>query len=80
MREVNSRAPPKGRSAAPQWPTDSFFLKTQFFSRKSELGCLSVVERLSLAQVVILASWDRVLHWGPPKKPASPSAYVSASL
>ena len=40
----------------------------------------SVVERLPLAQVVILASWDRVLHQVPHSEPASPSAYVSASL
>ena len=25
-------------------------------------------------------NWDRVLHWAPRGKPASPSAYVSASL
>ena len=38
----------------------------------------SVVECLSLAQVVILGSW--VLHWAPCMEPASPSACVSASL
>ena len=32
----------------------------------------SVVERLPLAQVVILGSWDRVLHWGLLWEPASP--------
>ena len=39
-----------------------------------------MVERLSLAQGVIPGSWDRVLHWVPLRKPASPSAYVSASF
>ena len=37
--------------------------------------CGSVVERLPFAQILILGSWDRVLH-----QPASPSACVSASL
>ena len=32
----------------------------------------SVVERLPLAQVMILGSWDRVLHLGPCREPASP--------
>ena len=40
----------------------------------------SVVERLPLAQVVILGSWDRVLHQAPHGELASPSAYVSAFL
>ena len=40
----------------------------------------SVVEHLPLAQVVIPGSWDQVPHWAPHRKPASPSAYVSASL
>ena len=40
----------------------------------------SVVERLPSAQVVIPGSWDRVSHWAFRRKPASPSAYVSASL
>ena len=46
------------------------------------MGCLggSVVERLPLAQVMIPGSWDQVLHQGPCGEPASPSAYVSASL
>ena len=52
-------------------------LRTQLF-----MGCLggSVVEHLPLAQVVIPGSWDQVLHWAPHKEPASPPAYVSASL
>ena len=40
----------------------------------------SVVERLPLAQVMILGSWDQVPHRAPHREPASPSAYVSASL
>ena len=40
----------------------------------------SVVEHLPSAQGVIPESWDRVLHQAPHGKPASPSAYVSASL
>ena len=40
----------------------------------------SVIVRLPLAQGVILGSWDQVLHWAPCREPASPSAYVSASL
>ena len=40
----------------------------------------SVVEHLPLAQAVIPGSWDRVRHPVPRREPASPSAYVSASL
>ena len=40
----------------------------------------SVVERLPLAQVLILGSWDGVPHGAPCREPASPSAYVSAFL
>ena len=40
----------------------------------------SAVEHPPLAQVVILGSWDGVPHQAPPRTPASPSAYVSASL
>ena len=40
----------------------------------------SVVEHLPSAQVVIPESWDQVPHWAPRGEPASPSAYVSASL
>ena len=39
-----------------------------------------MVEHLPLAQVVIPGSWDQVLHQAPYREPASPSAYVSASL
>ena len=40
----------------------------------------SAIEHLPLAQVVIPGSWDQVLHQDPHGEPASPSAYVSASL
>ena len=52
------------------------------FIEKSEMGHLggSVVEHLPLAQVVILGSWDGVPHQAHHREPASPSAYVSASL
>ena len=39
-----------------------------------------MVEHLPLAQVVIPGSWDQVPHRAPRGEPASPSAYVSASL
>ena len=46
------------------------------------MGCLggSLVEHLPLAQVMILGSWDPVLHWAPCGEPALPPACVSASL
>ena len=40
----------------------------------------SAVECLPSAQDVILESWDQVPHQAPCEEPASPSAYVSASL
>ena len=40
----------------------------------------SVVECLPLAQVVIPGSWDLVLRQAPYREPASPFAYVFASL
>ena len=40
----------------------------------------SVFEHLPLAQVVIPGSWDGVPDWAPLREPASPSAYVSASV
>ena len=45
-------------------------------------GCLggSAVERLLSAQGVIPESQDRVPHWVTCEEPASPSAWVSASL
>ena len=39
-----------------------------------------MVECLPLVQGVILESRDPDPHPGPPEEPASPSAYVSASL
>ena len=39
-----------------------------------------MVEQLPSTQGVIPGSWDRVLHQTPWREPASPSAYVSASL
>ena len=41
---------------------------------------VSVVERLPLAQVMILESQEQGLHRAPHGEPASPSACVSASL
>ena len=40
----------------------------------------SVVEHLPLTEVVIPGSWDRVPHQAPRMEPASPSAYVFASI
>ena len=34
----------------------------------------SMVERLPSAQVMILGSWDRVLHWASCREPAFPFA------
>ena len=39
-----------------------------------------MVERLPLAQVMILESWDLGPHRAPQREPAFPSAYVSVSL
>ena len=51
-------------------------------NKNIELGRLGdlTVEGLPLAQVVILETWDQVPHQASCMKPASPSAYVSASL
>ena len=43
----------------------------------SHRGCL---EHLPLVQVMVLGSWDQVLHRAPLREPASPSVYVLASL
>ena len=57
--------------------------ETYMFSLKGQtterLGG-SVVEHLPSAEGVIPGSWDRVPHRAPCREPASPSAYVSASL
>ena len=52
------------------------------FEKEMFVGHLSgsAVERLPLAQVMIVGSWDRVLHQSPCKEPASSSACVFASL
>ena len=39
-----------------------------------------MVEHLSLAQVVILRSWEQVWHQASRREPASPFVYVSVSL
>ena len=39
-----------------------------------------MVERLSLAQVMTLGSWDQVPYQDPRGEPASSSAYVTVSL
>ena len=54
-------------------------LNNRKFAREGYLGG-SVVEHLHLVQAIILRSWDRVPHWASCREPASPSAYVSASL
>ena len=51
----------------------------QILGLKGHLGG-SVVERLPLAQGMILGSWDQVPHWAPCGESASPSVYVSASF
>ena len=54
-------------------------LKLKQKSLLGHLGAL-VVERLPLAQDLILESRDQVLHWAPCRESTSPFAYVSASL
>ena len=53
-------------------------------TRESDFWSTWVAQWLSvclpLAQVMILGSWDRVLHQALCEEPASPSACVSASL
>ena len=62
-----------------------FSVKSSLLAVNEKLGIQDnldgrVVELLSWAQVMILGSWDRVLHQASHREPASPSAYVSASL
>ena len=59
-----------------------FFVVVNLSMIKKFMGRLagSVVESLPLAQFMIPGSWDRVPHQAPLEEPASPSAYVSASL
>ena len=56
--------------------------ETNKHKRLNHQGCQggSVVEHLTLAQVVILGSWDQVPHQVSCREPAFPSACVSASL
>ena len=56
--------------------------KSQNNVEKEKQGCLGAlaVEHLPSAQGLIPESWHRVPHQGPCTEPASPSAYVSASL
>ena len=56
--------------------------ETKINFKRKYLGCLggSVIERLPLAQVVILETRDRVPHRAPCMEPASPSACVSLPL
>ena len=54
-------------------------LPFKFYGILGHLGG-SVVECLPLAQSMILGSWDRVPHQDPHREPASPSAYIPASL
>ena len=55
--------------------------RTMFIKNSSKQGTwVAMVEHLPLAQVMILGSWDQVLHQAPCREPASPCAYVSDSL
>ena len=55
--------------------------RTMFIKNSSKQGTwVAMVEHLPLAQVMILGSWDQVLHQAPCREPASPSAYVSPPL
>ena len=68
----------------PSWWNGSLELPMALFVSKKGNGWGhtegSVVECLPLVQVGIPESWDPVPHQAPHRKPASPSAYVSASL
>ena len=57
------------------------YIESSYKYRKtSEYLGGSVVEHLPSAQSMILGYWDRVPHRVPHGEPASPCAYVSASL
>ena len=65
------------------YPKGGWVLVEKELSQKAEeVGHLgsSMVECLLSAQGVIPESWDRVPHAASYMEPASPSAYVSASL
>ena len=71
------RSSPGPKAVLNCWaPRAAQFLKPFYQGR---LGG-SVLKRQPSAQGVILESRDRVLHWAACMEPASPSAYVSASL
>ena len=67
-----------------RWVTPSFsgmpIWKSLFKKIMLCLGTPGWLSGLPLAQVMILGSWDRVLHRAPHREPASPSACVSTSL
>ena len=63
-------------SSAPSY--DGYFLCLKSLLFQGPGG--SVVERLPLAQVTILGSWDQIPHQAPCREPASPSVCVSGSL
>ena len=73
----------KKKERSPSCP----FISLQSFAPK-KMGVLrrlsgSVVERLSLAQVLFLVTWDPIPHWAPRREPASPllvSLLLSVSL
>ena len=50
------------------------FLKSCYYCKFSKIWDAWV------AQVMIPGSWDQVLNWAPHSEPATPSAYVSATL
>ena len=75
----------KTKAVVPVWQGFKNIMKLKKNNNKNIMkfmGCLggSVLEHLPLAQVMILGSWERVLHRVPRMEPASPSACVSASL
>ena len=73
----------KEKSLTPQYCLRTKTVPSAGLHKKSKvLGHLggSVVEHLPLAQVVVPGSWDQIPEQAPWREPASPSAYVSASL
>ena len=59
-----------------------FLCHTSIFENTQVRGAPEWLSGWALAQGVILGSWDGVLGWSraPCREPASPSAYISASL
>ena len=72
------RSLPRGQSRQ-QGGGRTYFLQTKMVAGGGHLAG-SGVEHLPSAQEMILGPWDRVLHRAPCMEPASPSAFVSASL